>query len=108
MVEGTPRDAPAVDDDADIRAAIRLALEEDGYQVAEAANGLNALTFFRQLPACLVIVSDDMMPYMKGAALLRAAMKEQGKDCHEFVFVSAKSHMFSPEFATQARELGAR
>lgn len=55
-----------VDDDKDIRETIAELLEEHGYGVAQAANGVDALLYLRHAPAPCVIILDLMMPFMDG------------------------------------------
>ncbi len=50
----------AVEDDERIRTALKLALEDEGWVVAEAATGEDALTSFQQQPADVVLI--DMPP----------------------------------------------
>jgi CheY-like chemotaxis protein len=54
-----------VDDDADMRLTLKLALELAGYQVAEAANGRQALEQQRAAPAD-VVITDIFMPESDG------------------------------------------
>jgi CheY-like chemotaxis protein len=54
-----------VDDDADMRLTLKLALELAGYQVAEAANGRDALERQRAAPAD-VVITDIFMPESDG------------------------------------------
>jgi PAS domain S-box-containing protein len=68
-----------VDDDDDVRTFLRELLEEEGYAVATAGNGLEALEFTeraRRQPACVLL--DLMMPIMNGWDVM-AAWREQGK-----------------------------
>ncbi len=74
----TPVSAPAspplvlvVDDDADIREALRDVLEAAGYAVAEAANGLEAFTYLERNPRPGAILLDLFMPVMDGWQLAR-------------------------------------
>ena len=63
-----------VDDDTNIRALLRQELEADGYSVAEAKDGLQAIARVKELKPDLVIL-DVMMPKMNGfdaAAVLRS------------------------------------
>jgi CheY-like chemotaxis protein len=56
-----------VDDDGDVREAVRTVLENAGYQTAEAEGGLEALAFVKEAtnkPALLLL--DLMMPSMDG------------------------------------------
>jgi CheY-like chemotaxis protein len=55
-----------VDDDADIRAALKELLESEGYDVVEAVNGLAALRRLRMGLRPCVILLDLMMPVMDG------------------------------------------
>jgi len=55
-----------VDDDADMRDALMMALDDSGYQVQEATNGVEALEFLRGGGRPSLIVLDLMMPVMDG------------------------------------------
>ena len=69
MEEQTERTVLIVDDDEDIRDALRLLFElEDFEVVAEAANGLDAIPLVLQHRP-QVIVIDYLMPLMNGATL---------------------------------------
>lgn len=53
------------DDDRTLRALLRLAMEEEGYQVEEANNGENCLAEFARLQPDIVLL-DAVMPVMDG------------------------------------------
>lgn len=53
-----------VDDDHEIRELLRLLLESDGYEVAEAEDGIKALAMFDD--ATDLVILDVMMPAMSG------------------------------------------
>ena len=55
-----------VDDDPDLRDALRLVLELRGYAVEEAEDGEAALTLLRERPQCCLVLLDLMMPGMNG------------------------------------------
>ena len=57
-----------VDDEPRIRRVLRLALEDEGYQVAEAANGYDALAVLRREPPDVVLL-DLMLPDRDGFAV---------------------------------------
>jgi len=59
-----------VDDDTDIRGTLRVALEDAGYTVHEASDGLLAMDLLLTSPAPLVVVLDLMMPRMTGSEIL--------------------------------------
>jgi DNA-binding response OmpR family regulator len=61
----------AVEDDERIRTAVKLALEDEGWTVAEAANGEDALTQFQQEPADVVLI-DIMLPGIDGFEVCRS------------------------------------
>ena len=61
----------AVEDDERIRTAVRLALEDEGWEVAEAATGEDALQHFQNQPADVVLI-DIMLPGMDGFEVCRA------------------------------------
>jgi CheY-like chemotaxis protein len=61
-----------VEDDADTREVVRTLLEEEGYQLATAGDGQEAVDYLSSCtePPCLVLL-DLQMPRMGGAAVLR-------------------------------------
>jgi CheY-like chemotaxis protein len=58
-----------VDDDREIREALRTALEDEGYTVAVAANGAEAIHKMSERPPRLVLL-DLMMPVVDGWEVL--------------------------------------
>lgn len=64
-----------VDDDANLRAAIRRMLAPMGCEIDEAANGRDALRAFRARPFDLVLC-DVFMPEQDGLELLRELPRE--------------------------------
>ena len=63
-----------VEDDERIRTALRLALEDEGWEVDEVASGEEALTAFSRVPADVVLV-DIMLPGIDGFDICRAIRK---------------------------------
>jgi DNA-binding response OmpR family regulator len=61
----------AVEDDERIRTAVKLALEDEGWTVAEAATGEDALALFQQEPADVVLI-DIMLPGIDGFEVCRS------------------------------------
>jgi two-component system KDP operon response regulator KdpE len=59
-----------VDDEPRIRRVLRLALEDEGYDVAEAANGYDALAALRREPPDVVLL-DLMLPDRDGFTVCR-------------------------------------
>jgi DNA-binding response OmpR family regulator len=64
-----------VDDEAKLREMLRVYLEQEGFKVAEARNGREALFAARDAKPDLIVL-DLMMPEMDGSAFMRAYRKE--------------------------------
>lgn len=64
-----------IDDEELIRVLLRSTLEAEGYEVAEAANGRQALELYRHRPTDLVI-TDIVMPELNGLDLLLELTRE--------------------------------
>jgi DNA-binding response OmpR family regulator len=61
----------AVEDDERIRTAVKLALEDEGWNVTEAGTGEDALAQFQQEPADVVLI-DIMLPGIDGFEVCRS------------------------------------
>lgn len=68
-----------VDDDADVRESVSEALEEEGYRVANASNGREALRLLKDdgVRPDLILL-DIMMPEMDGWAFRAEQLKDPG------------------------------
>ena len=80
-----------VEDDADIRECMQLALEDEGYDVVTAANGAEAEAELERIGDPCVMLLDLVMPVMNGWELiehLRRDGKLDGDGLH-VVVVSA-------------------
>jgi two-component system cell cycle sensor histidine kinase/response regulator CckA len=75
-----------VDDEPAVRNLFALALRREGYHVVEAGNGIEALEIAKQLNTLDLVVSDIVMPVMKGPEFA-AKLREVRPDM-KFVFVS--------------------
>lgn len=64
-----------IDDEADIRGLLRVALERAGHRVWEATNGREGVALYRSAPADIVLV-DIMMPVQDGLETILALMQE--------------------------------
>lgn len=60
-----------IDDNTAIRVLLRTMLEQEGYEVVEAANGTEGFQQYQAVPSDLVI-TDLWMPVMDGLEMLRA------------------------------------
>jgi CheY-like chemotaxis protein len=81
-----------VEDDAEVREAMAVLLEQSGYRIVAVGNGQEALDVMRSQMPCLVLL-DLMMPVMTGWAL-HAAMRsdERLRDIPICVVSAVASH----------------
>ena len=79
-----------VDDESKLRRVIRKYLEKEGYSVAEAENGEQALYAARQKTPALILL-DIMMPVMNGFEFLRHFRKESEVP---IIFLTAKDEEY--------------
>lgn len=79
-----------VDDDLNIRTVITEILEDEGYHVASAANGQEALRYLQQQTdtPCLILL-DLMMPVMNGWDFRRAQQQDPHLASIPVVVISA-------------------
>lgn len=81
-----------VEDDAHIRDIVCLFLEEAGYQVQTAANGVEGLAALRAAQAPLVVLLDWFMPKMTGEHLLQVVVADAALAYrHAYIVMSAAS-----------------
>jgi|SRR5690242_20999507 len=96
-----------VDDEQDIRDALRLILEDAGYRVIEAENGLRALDRLRMEPEGMVVLLDYMMPVLDGAGVLGTVANDGAlARRHRYILMTAATKTFALAFAKLLRELG--
>jgi len=79
-----------VEDNPDMTAALKLALEMEGYQVLTAANGLEALQILERMTPDLIL-ADIMMPRMDGYELYQTTHQEERWLSIPFIFLTAKT-----------------
>jgi DNA-binding response OmpR family regulator len=79
-----------VEDEPDIRRVIAEALGDEGYDVACAADGAQALRLVRRSPADVAIV-DLMMPELDGRGFLRECRADPRFASMQFVVITAIS-----------------
>ncbi len=86
-----------IDDEEAIRLGVRMTLEDAGYTVLEAADGLEGLNLLRSTDEPLVVLLDLMMPSMSGLQLLHAVGTEP-EVCarHAFIIFSAARAFSTP------------
>ncbi|HEY8323800.1 MAG TPA: response regulator [Ktedonobacterales bacterium] len=85
-----------VEDDQDIRETLRMALEEEGYVVYEAEDGLEALSMLRSSQTPLIVALDLRLPRLNGdALLLHVSKREHLPVRHCFLLVTANRETLS-------------
>jgi CheY-like chemotaxis protein len=92
-----------VDDDAEVQELLRVALETDGYDVAAACDGREALHYLRSHAETCIILLDIMLPVMDGAHFRAAQLRDRSLSWIPVVVMSA-----AVDADRRARELGAR
>jgi DNA-binding response OmpR family regulator len=92
-----------VEDDADQRVALKLALELAGYSVREAANGREALALQRERPS-RVLVTDIFMPEADGFELIQAIRNEFPQT--KIVVVSGGGKLTKGDYLVTAQLMG--
>ena len=78
-----------VEDDDDIREIIAEVLEREGYAVAQAANGKEALDFLRGEERPCIMLLDLMMPVLSGPELLEIIAEDTSLASLPVIVVSA-------------------
>lgn len=79
-----------VDDDQDIRDALRFILEDAGHEVLEASDGEAALQTLRRNQSRLVVLLDLLMPHMNGIDVLRQVVADRWlNERHAYLLMTA-------------------
>lgn len=92
-----------VDADEDVVELLRLALSSDGYDVAAAGDGREALMQLRSRAETCAIVLELRMPVMDGTRFREAQLRDRSLAWIPVVVMSAEI-----DASTKARALGAR
>ena len=92
-----------VDDDADVRELLRVALQSDGYDVAGVNNGREALHHLRSHADTCIILLDLMLPVMDGTHFRTAQLHDRSLAWMPVILMSG-----APDTERLAREMGVR
>jgi len=92
-----------VEDNRDMTAALKLALEMEGYQVLTAADGVEALRILERVTPDLIL-ADIMMPRMNGYELYQTTHQDERWLSIPFIFLTAKT---DKEDIRLGKEMGA-
>ena len=85
--------ALVVDDSSAMRALLRMALKKQGFEVAEAKHGLDALLVLAAPGEFELILIDWNMPQMDGFELLRRVRAEPRHDRTQIMMVTTETGM---------------
>src|SRR5262245_12024516 len=98
-----------VDDDRELRAMLRMTLEDAGYVVLEAAHGMEALSVLRDRIEPLIVVLDNRMPHLGGSYLLQLVSVDEGLlRHHRYILIAGDKEAFSRAVAPLRERLDAR
>ncbi len=98
-----------IDDEDSTRTAVRLMLEDAGYDVSEAPNGLVGLELLRATDESTVVLLDLMMPTMSGLRMLQEVGSEPELAArHDFILFTAARAFSAKDLALYlpAKRLG--
>lgn len=86
-----------VDDDLAIRELLREALEEEGYEVAEASDGIEGLERLRTSQERQVVLLDQLMPRLNGIGVLKAVRADPLlANRHAYILLTARRRVSIP------------
>ncbi len=104
MTNNNPDQTPLimiVDDDRSMRLLLNMAMEEEGYRVAEAQNGEQCLAEYAQYQPNLILL-DAMMPGMDGFTCCKQIRSLPGGDRVPILMITALDDRESIEQALSA------
>ena len=93
-----------VDDSSAIRQSLCFSLKSAGYEVVEAANGVDALNLMKQHSIGLFI-SDVNMPEMDGITLLKKIKEDKDYSCTPVIMLTTEK---SGDIINEGKSAGAR
>lgn len=104
----SPPTVCVIDDDTSIRETLRFLLEDAGYRVIEAGDGLTGYALLKQIAGRLIVLVDHKLPQMDGCDLLQlAANDEDLRSRHVFIFVTASPQRAEDDCGETIEELDA-
>jgi CheY-like chemotaxis protein len=85
-----------IEDDDDIRDSLRLILEDEGYRVLDAPDGVVGLVALEQSAQALVALVDYRMPRMDGIMMLTEVARQPNLAQHAYLLVTANYDQLPP------------
>jgi CheY-like chemotaxis protein len=86
-----------IEDDEGIRETMAALLEDEGYAVAQAANGIDGLARMRESPELCLVLLDLWMPLMNGWQLLAEMRADAALATVPVVIISAAGDHQAPD-----------
>ena len=93
-----------MEDDEEVRKALRTVLEESGYKVMEAANGEKGLKIQRTIPSDLVIM-DILMPEKEGLEVIKELRRDFPNT--KIIAISGGGYVGPDYYLDAAKKMGA-
>ena len=83
-----------IEDNESLRWLVRIVLEEAGYRVSEAVDGLAGYSLLRDAPEPVIALVDQTLPRMDGCELLQRLASEEQVPArrHAFILVTGSRH----------------
>ena len=97
-VRSTMRSVLLIEHDPGIRETLRALLEDAGYHVIEAVDGVSGLAVLQGSKVPLIVLLDHQLPYMKGCDLFELVKREPPLRRHAYIYMTA---MRAAEIAAQ-------
>jgi CheY-like chemotaxis protein len=91
-----------IDDDETVRATLQDLLAESGFEVATAADGIQALRYLRTHPPPSLIILDLMMPFMDGFEFRRTILEDPALEKVPVVITTALTRQFQEQNSLRA------
>jgi CheY-like chemotaxis protein len=89
-----------VEDDSDTQHILQLILEDAGYTVKQASDGMAALDLLRSSPVPLVVLLDWWLPKLDGIAVLQAIVNDAaGRSRHAYILMTAAPEAVAAKLA---------
>jgi len=95
-----------IDDDDAIRETITFVLEESGYTILHASDGVVGLTYLRTHARPLLVILDMRMPKMNGIDVLHIVESEPELRRHRYLFLTAGSIMHNASLIAWLKAMG--
>lgn len=100
--------ALVVDDDAAIRETLYQLLQDEGYQVEQAPDGVIALETLRATTKRMVVLLDVMMPRLDGYGVLQAVTNDETlSHQHRYIVMTAAAGVLNERMTQLMRHVSA-